>query len=254
VNRPRLLVIEHEPNCGLDWMGPTLEVAARVEVIRPYLGDAVPTEELSMGDDGSLGLVVLGGSMGAWDDEAAPWLPATRRLLAAAVRAGAPTLGICLGAQLLAAATGGKAERGAPGLEIGLVEVTPLPEAAMDPFLADVAAGVAAGTGGWAVTQYHYDAVTGLPPDAELLVTGKTYPYQAFRVGERAWAVQYHPEVSTAVFVEWVAHGQAAGELPADAAGLLDPVRAAARAQRAQAESHAAALLARFVPGREGDD
>jgi GMP synthase-like glutamine amidotransferase len=51
--------------------------------------------------------------MAAWDDERAPWLPHTRALMVEAVRTGVPLFGICLGAQLLAHATGGRVERGA---------------------------------------------------------------------------------------------------------------------------------------------
>jgi GMP synthase (glutamine-hydrolysing) len=93
----------------------------------------------------------------------------------------------------------------------------------------------------WPVDQYHYDAVTDLPPDAELMVTGERYPVQGFRVGPRAYGVQYHPEVSVAAFAAWVGHGQSTGELPPDLAVLTD-VSANAVAQQAVADAHSAAL------------
>ena len=84
----------------------------------PYLGNRVPP---SVEGDA---LIVLGGPMDAYDDEVAPWLPSVRELLLSAIDDGVPTIGICLGAQLLAVAAGGKVERGAAGPEIGLGEVT----------------------------------------------------------------------------------------------------------------------------------
>lgn len=222
-----LLVVEHEADAGLDLMAA---VVGRVEVVRPYLGEAVPGGEVaSSGRFG--GLLVLGGDMAAWEDDVAPWLPATRALLAAAVRAELPTLGICLGAQLLATATGGAVERGGVGLEIGAVEIRPLPPAVADPLLPVTAV---------SALTYHRDAVTGLPPDAELLATGDVYPVQAFRVGTCAWGVQYHPEVSVPGFERWMAG------LPPDfpdAGVVRASARAAGAAQRELARAHGEGLV-----------
>jgi GMP synthase-like glutamine amidotransferase len=144
--------------------------------------------------------------MAAWEDEAAPWLVTTRRLLAEAVERAVPTLGICLGAQLLALATGGAVERGTRGLEVGLVPITLTPDAATDPLLGPVAKELGEG---FAVAHWHQDAITRLPPGAVLLATGERYPHQAFRLGERAWGLQYHPEVSAEDWAQWMAdfHG-----------------------------------------------
>jgi GMP synthase-like glutamine amidotransferase len=232
----QLLVVEHEPDAGLSLMADHL--GRHVQVVRPYRGEPLPAADV---DPGYNGLIVLGGSMGALDDEVAPWLPATRRLLADAVRAGVPTLGICLGAQLLATACGGTVERGADGLELGVVPVKPLPEAGSDPFFGGLQRAVAADA--WPVLQYHYDAVTRLPPDAELIVTGERYPHQGFRVGAAAWGVQYHPEVSTHLFSEWVTGGLRRGELTADAAVALGPFGADSTGQSRIAAVHAQAFL-----------
>jgi len=93
-----VLVIEHETGAGLSLLEASLGV--RTRVIRPYLGDAVP--DLTDQQVRPSGLIVLGGEPGAWDDDVAPWLPATRALLGRAVREQIPTFAICLGAQLLA--------------------------------------------------------------------------------------------------------------------------------------------------------
>ncbi|MBV9292897.1 MAG: type 1 glutamine amidotransferase, partial [Frankiales bacterium] len=93
----RALVVQHTASEGLGWLQEWWPaVGLDVHPIHPYLGHRVPT--LVEGD----ALVVLGGPMGAYDDTEAPWLPSVRALLATAVDDGVPTLGICLGAQLLA--------------------------------------------------------------------------------------------------------------------------------------------------------
>src|SRR5450759_4461344 len=68
---------------------------------------------------GHAALVVMGGPMSAYDDEASPWLPAELATIAATVATGTPVLGICLGAQLLARACGGEVRRAVAGPELG---------------------------------------------------------------------------------------------------------------------------------------
>jgi len=234
---PTVLVVEHERTCPPGLFGQAIEAAGvRIEVARPYLGRRLPTTP-----DGYAGVVVLGGEMAAWADEVAPWLPATRELIAASIARRVPTLGICLGSQLMALACGGRVERGAAGAEIGLVEVQAVDAATADPFF-----GALVGKLGtrWPVRQFHLDTVTRLPPDAELMLTGRTYPHQGFRVGESGWAVQYHPEVADEGFADWVAKGAAAGVL-ADADRVMSPLLAAGRAQEQVAAAHAVAFAAR---------
>lgn len=184
-------VVEHEPGCPLDRFEGWLTAAgAAVRVVRPYDGDPVPSVP-------GAGLIVLGGQMSAYDDEVAPWLPAVRALLRAAVAGGTPTLGICLGAQLLAVACGGRVEVGAaPGRESGVVDVRWLPGAAGDALVSGLA-------DPFPGPSMHADAVVSLPPGAEWLGSSAMYPHQVFRVGAAAWGVQFHPEVSEPTFAGW---------------------------------------------------
>lgn len=201
-----LTVIEHMASCPLDrfagWLGEAQPLEIRT--VRPWAGDALPAVD-DLGD----GLLVLGGTNDAYDDAGLPWLPATRELLAAAAGAGVPTLGICLGAQLLAVATGGRVQVAAPpGREAGIVDVHPRPDAAQDPLLGGLAADVPADhplAGGvlLAMPSMHADAVVDLPAGAVWLASSRLYPYQAFRVGEAAWGVQFHPEVTRETFAAW---------------------------------------------------
>ncbi|TDD67126.1 type 1 glutamine amidotransferase [Jiangella aurantiaca] len=196
-------VVEHEPGCPLDRLGGWLTAAgADVRVVRPYAGDPLPTVP-------GAGLIVLGGQMNAYDDGVAPWLPAVRSLLAAAADGGTPTLGICLGAQLLAVACGGRVEVGAaPGRESGVVDVLWRPESGDDPLVGGMA-------GPFPGPSMHADAVAELPPGAVWLASSAMYPHQVFRVGAVAWGVQFHPEVSQPTFAGW------AHELPDVDAGTV---------------------------------
>lgn len=187
-------VVQHEDGVPLDrfarWLAP-----AQVRVVRAHDGDAVPTDPADVGD----GLVVLGGTMDAYADDVAPWLAPTRALLAATARSEVPALGICLGAQLLAVACGGRVEvAAAAGRESGAVDVRWTADAAGDELLEPLAK-----QGPTAVfPTMHADAVVERPADAVLLGSSSTYETQAFRVGS-AWGVQFHPETSLETFRRW---------------------------------------------------
>ncbi|MFC7583942.1 type 1 glutamine amidotransferase [Nonomuraea antimicrobica] len=111
-----------------------------------------------------------------------------------------PLLGICLGGQMIAEVAGGEV-RGAYGApENGSLPVTIRPEAAADPLFHGLPPVVPA-------IEHHKDAVVRLPAGAVHLAETERCPYQAFRVGERAWGVQFHPEVLPARVREWRAEG-----------------------------------------------
>lgn len=187
-----VLVVEHGAEAPLGRLDP---LGADVDVRRAWAGEALPADLA-----GCSALVVLGGAMAAWEDDVAPWLPATRHLLALAVAEGVPVLGVCLGAQLLALATGGRVERGERGLEAGLLDVTATADADDDALVGPLAR---APGRRWLAAQAHGDAVTRLPDDAVLLAGSAAYPVQAFRVGRAAWGVQYHPEATRASLATW---------------------------------------------------
>jgi len=140
-----------------------------------YDDDPIPTV------DEADGFIVMGGPMNAFEDEDYPWLPGVRSLLADALEAGKPVLGVCLGAQLLAAAAGAKITRGgSPEVGIGEVEIL-----ADDPVLGP------AGT--IPVLHWHEDTFA-IPEGAERLASSSMYPNQAFRIG-RAYGLQFHVEL-----------------------------------------------------------
>jgi len=147
-------------------------------------------------------LVVLGGPQQAYDDRSAPWLRATKDLLRRAVADGLPVLAICLGAQLLAEATGGRVAPGPDGPELGARLVAKRDAAGNDPLCWDLPLSPV-------VVQWHWDGVVDLPPGAVLLASSPRFPHQAFRLGERAWGLQFHVEAPAEMVRGWAAEDEA---------------------------------------------
>lgn len=203
VIRPRVAVVEQDPIGPLGRMGNWLEDAGLdLQEFRPYNGDPLPP--LGAFD----ALIVLGGQPGAWEDARAPWLPTLRSLMAATCSADTPLLGLCLGAQLLAAATGGEVHRTESGPEIGVVTLELTAAAREDELLGGL-------SNPFTSFSYHYDSVTALPPEGVILGSNDSYARQIFRVGGSAWGFQSHPETDPERFLAWVA-GDSAGLSPAD--------------------------------------
>jgi GMP synthase (glutamine-hydrolysing) len=189
---PILLVVQHDASDQVGRLGDWL-VAAGVDLdIRNCeAGDPLPADLA-----GFDGLLVLGGGMGADDDVSAPWLPAVRALLRAAVAQELPTLGVCLGAQLLALANGGQVAPNPDGPEFGAQLIAKRGVASNDPLFGPVPITPD-------VVQWHFDAITSLPPGAILLASSPACEVQAFRVGRLAWGIQFHIETTVAVVRAW---------------------------------------------------
>ncbi|GLF97910.1 type 1 glutamine amidotransferase [Streptomyces yaizuensis] len=215
--RPRVLVIQHEDGTGPGLVGAELTAAGlELDLVHPWAGGRLPASPA-----GHAGLLVLGGSPGCDDDTAAPWLPEVRALIRRAVAGGVPLLGICLGGQLTAAALGGRVARGRRGPETGVVPLRRLPAADADALFAAVPDGAPA-------AQWHWDEIVELPPGAVALFTGDDCRHQAFRVGPRAWGVQFHPEVTAADVAGWARlDGPAVARAGGDPEAAVASVRAA---------------------------
>ncbi|HEX6916461.1 MAG TPA: type 1 glutamine amidotransferase [Phycicoccus sp.] len=204
----RLLVVQHEPDAPAAWLGEWLLAAGlELDVVRGDLGGVVP--ERLVHD----GLVVLGGAMGAGDDDRHPWLGPTKALVRDAVDRGAPLLGVCLGHQLAAAALGGSVVRNPRGRTLGLVPVRLTDAGRTDPLLA--------GLGGRPAVHYNDDVVLEPPPGATVLATLPDGSPQAIRFADRAWGVQFHPETPPSVFEAWLRADHAEPSGP-EAAALAD--------------------------------
>jgi GMP synthase (glutamine-hydrolysing) len=240
-----LTVIQHDGDIPLDRLAGWWDGLVQIRVVRADLGEPVPSSAAEVGD----GLVVLGGECSAYDDEACPWLPATRALLSSAAQAGVPTLAICLGAQLLAAAAGGQVQVAAPpGVEAGITVLHWRPEAKADPVLGAIVAEFPTGA---VVPALHGDAVVDLPRGAVWLASSDMYPFQAFRWGS-AWGVQFHPEASPATVGRWARQtpGVDAQQVEADLEAKDAPVQVIGRAL---AEAFVAVVDARAAGGAEDE-
>lgn len=195
--RARWVAIQHVPFEG---PGAIAAEAARrgtaLEICHLYAGAALP-DPLSLG-----GLVVMGGPMGVSDTAAHPWLAEELRLIGAAHAAGVPLLGVCLGAQLLAAALGARVYPG-PTPEIGPGTVALSDAGRRDPVLG--------ATGQVALPVVHWHGETfDLPSGATHLAASDLYPNQAFRADAHAYGLQFHVEVDEVLAEGWREH------LPAD--------------------------------------
>jgi len=191
VTLPHLLVIQLDDQDPIGPLGDWLTGAGATL-------DTRGPDNLPESTAGYEGLVCLGGPMGATDDLDFPWLADVRRLLAEATTRQLPTLAICLGAQLLAVATGGLVTKGPDGPEVGPLLVAKRDVGWQDPLFADMPFMPD-------VMQFHADIIQRLPARAALLASSTLYPNQAFRVGRCAYGLQFHIETTAEQIEAWAA-------------------------------------------------
>jgi GMP synthase (glutamine-hydrolysing) len=193
--------------------------AAGVELREFHLRDGEPLPDLEDID----GVVSLGGEQSVLDIDSNPMLTAEAAFLREAVEREMPVLGVCLGAQLLAHALGGRVVR----LPRQLIEWTPieaLPAAAGDPVVGSLPEDAMA-------LHWNEDGIEP-PPGAVELLRRPGPTAEAFRVGNRAWGVQFHPEVHDEGLDGWYEAGY--GELTT--AGVTEEEARAADARHLPAQ------------------
>jgi GMP synthase (glutamine-hydrolysing) len=207
---PRLLVVQHEPGSPPGLVADAADAAGvELEVVE------APGQPVPVALDGADGLVVLGGAMDFDETDIYPHLARTMDLLRDAAARSAPTLGICLGAQLAAAALGGRAYPGPAGEELGWTKVELTAAGRADPVTGALEEPVE-------LFEWHHDTFDP-PPGATLLAGGAVYPSQAFRLGSVV-AVQFHPEVDGPLLAGWWA-----GTTPPPAYPVAEALAGAAR-------------------------
>jgi GMP synthase (glutamine-hydrolysing) len=186
----RVLFVHHEePISG--GLYDTVVPAAGHEIVRwaPFAGEAPPRL------DGADAVIVLGGAVHPDADGSDPWLGEEVELIRGVLDRGTPLLGLCLGAQLIARATGAWVGR-SESSEVGWYEVQPNGRGLADPVV-----GTLGGTT-YAFEWHHY---TYEPPAGAEELAHSDRATQAFRLGETVWGVQFHPEVTRELVYEWTA-------------------------------------------------
>ncbi|MBI4783441.1 MAG: type 1 glutamine amidotransferase [Oscillatoriophycideae cyanobacterium NC_groundwater_1537_Pr4_S-0.65um_50_18] len=182
-DQPSILVIRHEACSSL---GLLKTVAKESSTPIRYLDTAGGETLLEPVSDYSH-IVVLGGTVSAYESDLYPFLQYEFKLLEAAIAQNIPVLGICLGSQILAQLLGAKVYRGEAGREAGWCEIHLLEAAKADPLLKDFPPQ-------FRVFQSHQDTFD-IPPECERLAQSPRYPNQAFRYQDRVWAIQFHLEI-----------------------------------------------------------
>lgn len=186
----QVLVFQHDPFEDLGFFGEVLEKQGEeYRVLRLFDGE-MPAEEWKQ----VKALIVLGGPMGV-DDEGFPFLRWERRIIRAAIDEAVPMLGICLGAQLIAAELGARVFRGAVK-EIGWSQVSITPHGQVDSLLGYLPENAT-------VFQWHSDGFD-LPPGAIRLASSAHYGTQAFRLGKTIYGLQFHLEVTPPMISRWI--------------------------------------------------
>ncbi|WP_165069423.1 glutamine amidotransferase-related protein [Marisediminicola senii] len=189
------LVVQHNEREHLGSFADVLE--SRGYVIHTVRAD-LDTAGLAGQDAADADLVVvLGGDQAVYEPEQHPHLADEVGFLAKRLENERATLGVCLGAQLIAEALGGRVSKG-KSVVVGFSEVQ-VTDAGLDSPLRHLV--------GVSVMQWHGDSFR-LPAGATRLASSAEYSNEAFRMGDYALAVQFHPELTGAMFEEWIAAGQ----------------------------------------------
>jgi GMP synthase (glutamine-hydrolysing) len=189
-----ILVVRHEPFEHLDRVGEILE-QKEIPFFYKDLG-----EPLAL--DGCRGVILMGGPQSA--NDALPGLRAELTLIEQAVVAQTPLLGICLGAQLIAKALGARIYRNSEK-EIGWAPVYFTEAARGDPVLGGLDSPST-------LFQWHAETFD-LPAGAEWLAYSDKCRHQAFRFGSNVYGVQFHPEITPEMIVDWSAQPVNCGDV-----------------------------------------
>jgi GMP synthase (glutamine-hydrolysing) len=186
----RALAIVHQPDAGPGVFAE--EMAERgVELHEWLMSERGSGPQLEIADYDAV--LTFGGAMHADQEDRHPWLQFEKDFLAAMIDDRMPVLAVCLGTQLLAEAAGGEARR-ASEPEIGWSEVEVTEEGRADPVIGPLAPSFEA-------FQWHsYEA---LPPEGTAILARSGVCPQAYRVGETAWGIQFHAEVTAADATDW---------------------------------------------------
>lgn len=193
---PKALIVLHQEHSTPGRVGQELlRRGYAMDVRRPALGDRLPdtTQEYA-------GVLIFGGPMSANDPD--EYIKREIDFIETPLEEGTLFLGICLGAQMLAKTIGGTVQTHPEGMvEIGYYDLTA------------TNAGHALMAWPDKVYQWHREGFS-TPPGTTLLATGEHYDEQAFRVGDNAYGIQFHPEITLAMLYRWTTKAHERFSLP----------------------------------------
>ncbi len=172
-----ITILENYPDRAEAFQETLSLIGQASSVYRPHQGDQPPTELPSH-------LILTGGSPSAWEIMAEPYYAPALELIKVCLEGDIPTLGVCLGHQVLATILGGRVER--RHQRVGWYEVA----VGDDPLFGGCYRSFPA-------FHYHQDEVVELPSEAVQIATSDHCQYESFRLhGSPVWGVQFHPEMS----------------------------------------------------------
>jgi GMP synthase-like glutamine amidotransferase len=207
MRKQMILFIQNDPEVPPGIYAECLEEMGReLRVVEAFRNIEIPSP-----CDASA-VVVLGGSMGVHDTDEHSFLIKVKDFILTAVNSGKPFLGICLGGQLLADVLGGKVTSGSNG-EIGTFSAHLTGDGISDPLFREVPLE-------FTTFQWHNDSFS-IPPGAVRLAHSHLCPNQAFRFGENAYGLQFHPEVNEQIVRAWCNGFDSGGTPPAGIIGTF---------------------------------
>ena len=186
-----ILVFQHDPLEDLGIFAQVLEKRGLSFRYVRLFQEETPTEEWK----DIRALLLMGGPMSVHEEKRYPFLRWEKAVIRSAIKEGIPILGICLGAQLIAAATGADVYRGNLK-EIGWYPISMTVEGQVDALLGYLPDKPT-------VFQWHGDGFD-LPPGAQRLASSLDYDNQAFRIGKTVYGLQFHLEVTPVMIEGWM--------------------------------------------------
>src|SRR5580765_1942567 len=190
----RILSLVHGPDVRSEFYGDIVREDGHELVERSVVDDP---DALAF-TDGFDAVLVFGGQMNVDQEDEHPWLRDEDELIRALVARDVPVLGVCLGGQLLAKAAGAHVGP-SPEIERGFVRVELTHDAERDPLFGSLPREFDV----FVMHEYAFHV-----PEGAVELARSSVCSQAFRLGDRAWGLQFHPEIRLEQIEEWVRQGE----------------------------------------------
>lgn len=191
----KILIVQHTVGEGPGLLQPVLLCKGWELDIRCM---EEPGTSLPCNLDGYDAMLILGGPMGANEEDKYPYLRILQKLIVLSLQTGIPVLGICLGAQIIAKALGGSVKPNQVK-EIGWYRLHLTGAGQQSPLFEGLPEELT-------FFEWHQDTFS-LPESASHLVEGGTCTNQAFSINDSLWGLQFHPEVNQSIIFHWSKNG-----------------------------------------------